>query len=140
MCRRRWCPICGEYFRPHTRAGDRQKVCSKQECQRERHRRACRSWHQRNGHLEQEGRIREKIRGGAEKSDAAKINDNDEKLNAAERVREPMDEFAREVIRDAVGVKTYVVLDELCKVIFDHLFNLSYQVMLLEKMKKKRLL
>ena len=61
-------------------------------------------------------------------------------INAAERVREPMDEFAREVIRDAVGVKTYVVLDELCKVIFDHLFNLSYQVMLLEKMKKKRLL
>ena len=47
MVRTRPCRICRRWFRPHPRAGDRQRVCSDVECQRERHRRSCRTWRDR---------------------------------------------------------------------------------------------
>ena len=42
--RRRRCEVCGHLFRPNPKVGNRQYVCSKPECQRERHRRNCRAW------------------------------------------------------------------------------------------------
>lgn len=38
---RKRCCICRRWFTPKPRAGDRQKVCSETQCQRERHRRNC---------------------------------------------------------------------------------------------------
>ena len=45
VVRKRPCRICKCWFHPSPRAGDRQHVCGKPECQRERHRRACQAWH-----------------------------------------------------------------------------------------------
>lgn len=45
---RKPCRICGKWFRVDARQGDRQRVCSSPECQRERHRRSCSNWHCRN--------------------------------------------------------------------------------------------
>lgn len=44
---KRPCVVCRRWFLPHPRAGGRQRVCSTAECQRERHRRACQTWHER---------------------------------------------------------------------------------------------
>lgn len=38
------CSICRRWFLPDARAGDRQRACEREECQRERHRRADRRW------------------------------------------------------------------------------------------------
>lgn len=48
MSKPRPCDVCHVSFVPHPRAGDRQRTCSDPACQRERHRRACASWHDRN--------------------------------------------------------------------------------------------
>ncbi|MDF1524234.1 MAG: hypothetical protein P1P87_15640, partial [Trueperaceae bacterium] len=42
------CLVCSQVFTPHPRAGDRQKTCSSEACQRERHRRNCVDWHKRH--------------------------------------------------------------------------------------------
>lgn len=46
--RRRRCRICGELFTPDPRVGDRQKVCSRPECQKTRLKETRASWRRRN--------------------------------------------------------------------------------------------
>lgn len=48
MLRKRPCSVCGKWFLPNSRQGDRQKTCGRQECKREWHRRACAKWHSKN--------------------------------------------------------------------------------------------
>ena len=45
MVGKRPCGVCGRWFRPSKRQGERQRVCSTPDCQRERHRRSCAEWH-----------------------------------------------------------------------------------------------
>ena len=70
--RKRPCSICRRWFLPHPRAGKRQKVCSRSECQRERHRRACRAWHEREREAVREERLEKKLKkaGGGGEVDA----------------------------------------------------------------------
>jgi hypothetical protein len=62
--RKRPCAICRQWFEPHPRAGPRQHTCSRPECQRERHRRSCRSWHRRNPDYDRESRLRDRVAEG----------------------------------------------------------------------------
>lgn len=48
MARKRPCRICRRWFRPDPRVGERQRACSRPECQRERRRRDQASWRARN--------------------------------------------------------------------------------------------
>lgn len=59
--RRRPCEICGELFRPNPKVGERQYVCSKPECQRERHRRNCQKWREQQRPREQAERFTERL-------------------------------------------------------------------------------
>lgn len=56
MSKPRQCEVCRRDFVSHPRAGDRQRVCDDEECQRERHRRACASWHERNPEYDRDRR------------------------------------------------------------------------------------
>jgi hypothetical protein len=47
MARPRRCRVCQRRFTAKARAGDRQRLCGDEACQRERHRLACKAWHQR---------------------------------------------------------------------------------------------
>ena len=61
MVRKRPCRICRKWFQPNPRVGKRQKVCSESACQRERHRRSCASWRQRNPDYDRENRLRKQL-------------------------------------------------------------------------------
>ena len=61
MVRKRPCRVCRKWFHPAAQAGNRQHVCSNEDCQRERHRLNCKAWRQRNHEAEQVHRIRQKI-------------------------------------------------------------------------------
>ena len=87
MKRRRRCLVCGELFDPDPRVGDRQRCCGKAECQRERHRLACRAW-------------RERERGAV----------GEERLRR--RLGSPGGELRLDVVRDECGPKIKVVLEE----------------------------
>lgn len=58
MLRKRPCRVCGRWFRPTPRAGDRQKVCRTESCQRERHRRSCAAWRAKNPDYDRSERLR----------------------------------------------------------------------------------
>jgi hypothetical protein len=87
MTRRRRCCVCGELFAADPRVGARQKACGLQECQRERHRRACKAWREREGPAAEEDRLRRR-------------------LGASEG------ELRLDVVRDECGAVFKVVLEE----------------------------
>ena len=98
MIKKRPCKICRKWFRPSNREGDRQRTCTRGECQRERHRRNCKQWRERNRYIEKEGRLRDRLikEGGGE---ALKL-----KVNL-------------EAVRDSVGSEHAVLIEEIVKVL-----------------------
>ena len=101
MYRKRPCRICRRWFVPHPRAGNRQRVCGASECQRERHRRACQAWREREGEEETRHRLRQRLR--REASDSGPL---------AAEVR-------WDVVRDAVGLEVSVILEEVLRLVED---------------------
>jgi len=101
MYRKRPCRICGRWFRPHPRAGDRQRVCGAGECQRERHRRACKAWHEREHEAERCHRLRQRLR-----------RSEPEPATGRHVVR-------WDVVRDAVGLQLAVILEESYRLLED---------------------
>ncbi len=87
MKRRRRCIVCGELFEPDPRVGSRQRACGAVACQRERHRRACQAWRERERPVVEEERLRR-------------------------RLGVPNGEVRLGVVRDECGAKIKVVLEE----------------------------
>ena len=103
MGRTRPCRICRQWFRPHPRAGDRQHVCSRADCQRERHRRACQRWRQGEAPAERAHRLRQRIRVDAEGRQAAGSGPR----------------LSWDAVRDAVGLEVAVILEEISRLLED---------------------
>ena len=101
MGRKRPCRICRHWFRPHPRAGDRQHVCSRGDCQRERHRRACQRWRQREAPAEREHRLRQRLRVEAEGGPAVGAR------------------LSWDAVRDAVGLEIAVIIEEITRLLED---------------------
>jgi hypothetical protein len=100
MTQKRPCRICHKWFRPHPRVGFRQRVCSSPACQRERHRRACRTWHRLNPDYDRESRLRSKLRSQQVETDPAAVAVN------------PGREVDWNVARDVVGLEVVVLVEE----------------------------
>ena len=61
MLRKRPCRICHQWFRPHPRAGDRQRACCAAPCQAERRRRAVAAWRRRHPDYDRDDRLRRRL-------------------------------------------------------------------------------
>lgn len=101
MARKRPCRICRRWFEPHPRAGERQRVCGEASCQKERHRRSCVDWHRKNPGYDEEHRLRAKLRPATSQAVAS----------------DPLARLAWSAARDAVGLKTSVVIQESARVL-----------------------
>ena len=108
MVRKRPCRICRTWFQPDPRVGDRQKVCSNADCQRERHRRACADWRRRNPDYDREDRLRRKLRTDADTSAESSSGGG---ARAADRG------LRLDVVRDELGLQLYVLIDELAELL-----------------------
>lgn len=98
MARRRPCRICKHWFRPDPRTGDRQRVCGRAECQRERHRQACARWRERNPDYDREGRWRARLRPTAPAASSV--------------TADPLDAIDWSAARDAIGLEASVLVEE----------------------------
>jgi hypothetical protein len=104
MAGKRPCRVCGKWFQPHPRAGKRQRTCGREECGRERHRRACAAWHEQHPDYDRERRLRERLR--------SEVGVVGEALS-----RDPLAEIAWDSARDAVGLEASVIVEEVGKVL-----------------------
>lgn len=100
MASKRPCTICRKWFEPHPRAGPRQRTCSRPECQRERHRRNCTSWHRRNPDYDRETRWQARLAQSRPKSGESDL-------------------LCWTAARDAVSLEVLIVLEEIRKLLVD---------------------
>ena len=96
-CRSRPCSVCRKWFTPDPRARKSQTVCGRDECRRERHRRACARWRAANPDYDREDRLRRRLRPEDEQAESAQIDWS--------------------VVRDVVGLEVAVVVEESSQVI-----------------------
>ena len=82
-------------------------MCSRDECQRERHRRACADWRARTAGERRESEVRERLRGGEAKK--ARGSEKEAPRRGAHGARR---ELRLAEVRDAVPLEVYVILDE----------------------------
>lgn len=97
MVRKRPCRICRRWFRPHPRAGDRQRTCSDTSCQAERRRRCVAAWRARHPGYDREDRLRRRLH-----VDPADVR------GAAD----PWGRIPWSAARNAVGMEVAVVIEE----------------------------
>ena len=95
------CKICRRWFRPHPRAGARQKVCT--DCQAERHRRACARWHEANPNYDKKRRLRAAAG-----------------LDAAARADEPIEAILWSVIEQAIGPAHRTVTEAIARLLVQY--------------------
>ncbi|MBW6453619.1 MAG: hypothetical protein K0A92_07545 [Methyloprofundus sp.] len=103
MLRKRPCRICRKWFRPHPRAGNRQKVCSNPACQKERHRRSCATWNKRESKELKKFRMVKRIQISP-----------DEKI---EQKLLPTQKIIWSGVQDAVGLQLAVIIEETARLI-----------------------
>lgn len=97
------CRICRRWFRPDPRARSQQRVCSSEDCQRERRRRNAAAWRVEHAEQIEADRLRDKLR--ADPDPPAEVVEAD-----------PLSKIDPLAARIAVGLKTQVVLEEYVKV------------------------
>jgi hypothetical protein len=97
MVRKRPCRICHRWFRPHPRAGDRQRTCSAGPCQAERRRRAVAAWRGRHPDYDRDDRLRRRLQ----------VAPGVEAVGA-----DPLARLDWAAARNAVGLEVAVVIEE----------------------------
>ena len=90
MKRRRRCCVCGALFMPDPRVGSRQRTCGDEACQTEQHRLACHAWRERERPAVEAQRLRT-------------------------RLGSP--DLSRAAVRDVMGAKAAVVLEEVFRLV-----------------------
>jgi len=101
MVRKRPCRICRRWFQPNPRAGDRQRVCSHPECQKERRRRSVAALREKDPDYERADRLRGRLRTGEALDEAG-----------------PLAGLDRQALRNAVGLEVSVAIEESIEVAY----------------------
>jgi hypothetical protein len=61
MFRKRPCRVCGRWYWPDPRVGERQCTCGREACRRERKKRTNKDWRRRNADYWRDGRLRSRV-------------------------------------------------------------------------------
>lgn len=101
MRRKRPCSICRRWFLPDARVGDRQHACEREECQRERHRRADRGWHAANRDYDRDRRWRETIAAAKQEPSETPPTGN---------APPPISGLPWDVVQDEMGIQGRVII------------------------------
>lgn len=111
MASTRPCRVCRKWFRPSRAVGTRQHVCSDPACQRERHRRNCTRWHERNPDYDQETHFEQRLV-------------KEDPVAQAPRA-DPLEAIDWPLAKGAVGLKIAVLVRETGKVILQRVRDSS---------------
>ena len=105
VLKKRPCRVCRRWFLPDRRAGDRQKVCSGAECQRQRNSRASAAWRRRNPEHVLGVRLRARVNPEGDTGKKTLLSDA------------PMTRVHWPAVRNAVGWDVAVITEEIAEVL-----------------------
>lgn len=113
------CRICGKWFVPNPRVGDRQKTCGRDACKRKWHARKCKEWNRKNHAYFQANYLMDKL-------ERLKCLPDGEKREPGKRKKSiktgpPLFRFTpplpRDVIQDVMQVQPIVVIEYIAQLL-----------------------
>lgn len=117
--RKRPCRICGKWFDPNPRLGERQKTCRATECQQRWHARKCAAWNLKNRSYFKEiyiSRRLESFVGSSSCSTPSPSPASRTRGNSRPRRASPM-HLPQEVIQEVIGVKQLVIIEYIVRLL-----------------------
>lgn len=115
--KKRPCRVCGKWYAPNPRLGDRQQTCGGRECQRKWHARQCAEWNRNNPAYFKEIYIRSRLEsfgsGPPARSPSPRTSN---RINDPPRRSSPLD-LPQEVIQEAIEVKQLVIIEYIVRLL-----------------------
>ena len=105
ILKKRPCRVCRRWFLPDRRAGDRQKVCSRPECQRQRNSRASAAWRRCNPEHVRGARLRSRVNPDGDTGKKTLLSDA------------PMTQVQWTAVQNAVGLDVAIITEEIAEVL-----------------------
>jgi len=116
--RKRPCRICGKWFIPNPRLGDRQKTCGADACKQQWHTAKCAEWNRQNRAYFKEIHLRSRLE--PPDNDAADplspCSSSPSRANAAARGPSPL-HLPREAIQEVMGTQQLVIIEYVVRVL-----------------------
>jgi len=115
LCRKRPCRICGKWFVPNPRLGDRQKTCGVAGCQRLWHARKCAEWNRHHRHLFQESYLKGRMQVGD--SPEQPLSPAPSAVPIIPVQHAPPLDYPRRVVQEVIGAQQLVIIEYIVRLL-----------------------
>lgn len=113
--RKRPCRICGKWFVPNPRLGDRQKTCGDPECKRQWHAKKCAEWNRKHRSLFQESYLKKRMQIAVPSEPPSSPVPPPVPIPPVQHVP-PLD-YPRRVVQEMIGVQQLVIIEYIVRLL-----------------------
>jgi len=115
--KKRPCRVCGKWYPPHPRLGDRQQTCGAMECQRKWHARKCAEWNRKNRAYFKDIYLRGRLESfGSAPPEQSRSGCTSARTNKPPRRSSPLD-LPQEVIQEVIEVKQLIIIEYIARLL-----------------------
>jgi len=115
--KKRPCRVCGKWYPPNPRLGDRQQTCGAVECQRKWHARKCAEWNRKNRAYFKEIYLRGRLESFGSVPPAQSPSSCPScRINDPPRRSSPLD-LPQEVIKEVIEVKQLIIIEYIVRLL-----------------------
>ena len=115
--KKRPCRVCGKWYLPNPRLGDRQQTCGAVECQRKWHTRKCAEWNRQNPAYFKEIYLRGRLESFGSGPPARSPSSCPScRINDPPRRSSPLD-LPQEVIKEVIEVKQLIIIEYIVRLL-----------------------
>lgn len=114
--RKRPCRVCGKWFCPNPRLGDRQKTCGADECQRQWHTAKCAEWNRQNRSYFKENYLKSRIQSASDHAAGSPPSPSSSRTNTPARSPSPL-HLPREAVQEVMGTQRLVIIEYIVRVL-----------------------
>ena len=117
LLKKRPCRVCGKWYPPHPRLGDRQQTCGALECQRKWHARKCAEWNRKNRAYFKEIYLRGRLESFGSGPPAQSPSPGTAcRINDPPRRSSPLD-LPQEAIQEVIEVKQLIIIEYIVRLL-----------------------
>jgi hypothetical protein len=114
--KKRPCRVCGKWYPPNPRLGDRQQTCGALECQRKWHARKCAEWNRKNRAYFKEIYLRGRLESFGSDPPAESPSCSSCRINDPPRRSSPL-ELPQEVVQEVIEVKQLIIIEYIVRLL-----------------------
>jgi len=115
--KKRPCRVCGKWYPPNPRLGDRQQTCGGMECQRKWHTRKCAEWNRKNRAYFKEIYLQGRLESfGSAPPAQSPFTCSSCRINDPPRRSSPLD-LPQEVIKEVIEVKQLIIIEYIARLL-----------------------